>query len=988
MNAQYTPNPQFQPYIHNGETYYHQPHHPRLPFVPQQTQHPVPCNPHQNMLIHPQGGLAGNVTMAQRPWPGPSLSPTYPVLTQYPPSSNGYPSKGYAPVAPARSTTQQLSDTNVPHLNVHTFWKQRLAPLPGFCSAPDLFSVPAPELSLPTPQTLRSASKKSSPRSSYDGNNFELDIHAETYIPQYLKDIQKQPHRFTPLPSVPVYPPSSYFNDFPLSSSILEKYTVSWSDCTTLSNPPLREDARLVSISVDYQSHWLTLHAWELCRIADDKKKIVLWKIQVDVSNWEEAEFSIFVPGVRENYPRLEIGDIVHLKEIISDWGQGTGMAFEGRVILLRKREGYVYFHCPPLKVYIMNNISPNQQSVSNEIKTVPQCFNASFLANAGPAMAMEIAIRTIGDASKLTKRSLAHQWMFPDANDLELYPPVPSKPPHVTHESWVDKGLNAEQRMAASTVSLYQSPIPFLIRGPPGTGKTRTIVETVHQILRFQPNAHILLCAPSNPATDTLTQRLATVLNPREMLRLNDPNRTFAEIPDAIRPFCYIPNDDGKFALPPWKTLMRYKVVVTSCLDAAMLVSARCTNVVLAALEDEVMDGLHPEDRRPVSPHWTHLMIDEAAQGSEPELLVPISVVYTRPKQDGKEHADTTRTPPPEYHPLVTMPQLVLCGDSNQLGPIIVSDVARQNELDVSLLERLLERPVYAEHPEARSQAVHPITLEWQNGGLPAFKPFVNLTKNYRSHPAILMPPSAMFYNDSLEPCAANGLIAWAQLPNPSFPLVFIGTNTKEDSIHEKTTWYNAGEIERIADVVFSLMEEANKSSPPLQLQDIGVMAPWREQVWRLREDFRKRGFGRVDVGSVEDFQGREKRVVVISCVRSTSKYLAEDTAKGIGLVFERKRMNVAITRARELLVVVGNGALLSVDPYWKGFLQFAIRNRLYVGPDLQIEMDGAWISRLESLHLQAQEENGFIDPDDSEDKRAMILAGGVARDVLREHE
>jgi superfamily I DNA and/or RNA helicase len=58
---------------------------------------------------------------------------------------------------------------------------------------------------------------------------------------------------------------------------------------------------------------------------------------------------------------------------------------------------------------------------------------------------------------------------------------------------------------------------------------------------------------------------------------------------------------------------------------------------------------------------------------------------------------------------------------------------------------------------------------------------------------------------------------------------------------------------------------------------------------------------------------------------------------------------MNVAITRAKELLVVVGNGQLLKRDPYWKGFLQFALRNKLYIGPDLALELDGAWISRLE---------------------------------------
>ncbi|KAL0579214.1 adenylosuccinase ade13 [Marasmius crinis-equi] len=936
------------------------------------------------------------------------MNAVYPAQNHPPyPSANGIIANGHVSASPVRQSQQlppRPPDTTVPQLVVHAFWKQRLAPLPGFCSAPDLFRAPAPEPPLLTPPTPRSVSDKSLPDDEHEFG--ELDIHvrfvlyplrtriitshfkAESYIPQYLRDIQKAPHRFSPLPPVPVYPPSSYFDDFPLSPIIKTKYTVLLSDCTTLSKPPLPENISLSPISDDYQGHWLALHAWELCKNADDRKKIVLWKTSITVSNWEQAEFSIFVPGIRENHPRLELGDIVHLKEVLVDWNAGTGEAFEGRVVMLRKREGHLYFHCPSLKEYVEYALRMKGNPpalLPKDSQKISQSFNVSFLANAGPATAMEIAIRTLGGALRSTKiRSLLHRWILPEASDLESDPPVPSIPPHMTQEHWVDGGLNLEQRvLAALSIARYQSSLPFLISGPPGTGKTRTIVETVHQILRSQPRAHILLCAPSNPATDTLAQRLRTTLAPRDMLRLNDPNRTFAEIPDAIRPFCYIPKDDGKFALPPWKALMKYKVVVTSCLDAEMLVSARCTNVVLGALEDDVMEALRPDDRRPVTPHWTHLLIDEAAQGSEPELLIPISVVYTRSKE---EESATPHSPSPDYHPLSTAPQLVLCGDPNQLGPIISSDTARKNELDVSLLERLFERPVYAEHPEARSKAPRPAALQWQNGGLPGFKPFVNLTKNYRSHPAILMPPSAMFYNDSLEPYATNGLISWAGLPNPSFPLKFIGSYTKEDSINEKATWFNPGEIERIVEVVSDLMAEANKSSPPLQAQDIGVMAPWREQVWRLRVSLRKQGFAGVDVGSVEDFQGREKRVIIISCVRSTPKYLAEDRAKGIGLVFEKKRMNVAITRAKELLVVVGNGGLLSRDPYWKGFLQFAIRNNLYVGPELKVEMDGAWISKLESELVLAQEENGFVNGDADEDRRAMMIAGNLAREVLRE--
>lgn len=133
-------------------------------------------------------------------------------------------------------------------------------------------------------------------------------------------------------------------------------------------------------------------------------------------------------------------------------------------------------------------------------------------------------------------------------------------------------------------------------------------------------PNSHILLCAPSNSATDTLALRLAQggLLKPNELLRLNDKDRTFAEVPDSIRAFCYVEED--KFALPPFKTLMSYRVVVTCCLDANILVAAKCTNSFLTELEEAVMDSIHPIGTKHTAsqPHWTHLLIDEASATSE----------------------------------------------------------------------------------------------------------------------------------------------------------------------------------------------------------------------------------------------------------------------------------------------------------------------------------------------------------------------------------
>ena len=102
-------------------------------------------------------------------------------------------------------------------------------------------------------------------------------------------------------------------------------------------------------------------------------------------------------------------------------------------------------FHCPSLKEYV---IQGNPQNLPKDGQRVPQAFNASFLANAGPAMSMEIAIKTIGGVLQSKTRTSLHRWIFPEARDLVVDSPVPSVPPQMTQEHWVDGGLNAEQRV------------------------------------------------------------------------------------------------------------------------------------------------------------------------------------------------------------------------------------------------------------------------------------------------------------------------------------------------------------------------------------------------------------------------------------------------------------------------------------------------------------------------------------------------------------
>lgn len=158
---------------------------------------------------------------------------------------------------------------------------------------------------------------------------------------------------------------------------------------------------------------------------------------------------------------------------------------------------------------------------------------------------------------------------------------------------------------------------VPYLISGPPGTGKTKTIVEasmfllfllfedvlilTTKRIalqLIFAHTAqkhHILLCAPSNQAADTLAKRLIPHLSPRVLLRMISPSRSFAEVPSELLSYCFVQNDC--FSLPDWRKLMAYRLIVTTCADCSMLVEARCTNRDLARWQRIVNSGLEGEE-------------------------------------------------------------------------------------------------------------------------------------------------------------------------------------------------------------------------------------------------------------------------------------------------------------------------------------------------------------------------------------------------------
>ena len=200
-----------------------------------------------------------------------------------------------------------------------------------------------------------------------------------------------------------------------------------------------------------------------------------------------------------------------------------------------------------------------------------------------------------------------------------------------------------------------------------PGTGKTVrsapypaiysltccqvTIVEAILQVLKKDPNARVIACAPSNSAADLIASRL-TVLSDTEMFRFYAPSRHTNDVPSELRKYTCVTDKieySGPFKVPPGAIMKRFRVVVTTCVSASIFTG-----------------------RGMPRGHYSHIFIDEAGQATEPEAMIAI-----------KTMADNDTN-------------VILSGDPQQLGPIIRSRIASQLGLETSYIERLMQREVY----------------------------------------------------------------------------------------------------------------------------------------------------------------------------------------------------------------------------------------------------------------------------------------------------
>jgi len=437
---------------------------------------------------------------------------------------------------------------------------------------------------------------------------------------------------------------------------------------------------------------------------------------------------------------------------------------------------------------------------------------------------------------------------------------------------------LNVTQEEAVNRV--LRAKDVAIVHGPPGTGKTTTLVEAIYETLRREPQ--VLVCAQSNMAVDWISEKLVDrgvpVLRIGNPTRVNDKmlsftyERRFESHPDyellwairkAIRELrAHRKRGDEKYH----QKMERLKDRATELeirINAQLFGEARVIACTLVGAGHRLLDGQK----------FGTVFIDEAAQALEAACWIPIR----------------------------RCSRVILAGDHCQLPPTVKSIAALKAGLGKTMMERIVEQK-----PEV-------VTL---------------LRMQYRMNEEIMRFSSDWFYGNQVESAPEvkyrsildlDVPMEWKTLPDlPKGEEI----SFKEEFIGENFGRINKAEAELTLLTLQQYFERIGKTRVLNERLDVGVISPYRAQVQYLRSQLRKKEYFKpfrhlISVNTVDGFQGQERDIIVISLVRSNDQ-------GQIGFLRDLRRMNVAITRARMKLIIIGDVQTMSRHPFYRRLYEY----------------------------------------------------------------
>lgn len=443
---------------------------------------------------------------------------------------------------------------------------------------------------------------------------------------------------------------------------------------------------------------------------------------------------------------------------------------------------------------------------------------------------------------------------------------------------------LNPSQNQAVNQILAAQD--VAVIHGPPGTGKTTTLVQAIKLLAEREKT--VLVTAPSNTAVDLLSEKLAA--QDLRVVRIGNISRVDESILRHTLEFQISQH-------PESKNIKKVKVQAAECRRQANRLRSRrgyeayeerkrmeqeaaelssWANSLEQRLIDMILDdaqviactlvgAAHPVlDQR----KFRTAIVDEAAQALEPATWIPITKAS----------------------------KIVLTGDPFQLPPTVKSNEAAKKGFNITMIEKCLKR----------IQQVNLLNIQ------------------YRMNEVIMGFSNRQFYNNEL--MAAPGVKEHRLDIEMNAPVIFIdtaGCGFDEKVHHAYQSKYNPEEFQVLREHLYLIAEAFLEKEPP----SIAIISPYREQALHIEKELKEDpNVSKLDlsINTIDGFQGQEKDLVFISLVRSNTK-------GEIGFLTDYRRMNVAMTRARKQLIIVGDSATIGNNKFYSEFLDYCEKNGEY---------------------------------------------------------
>ena len=434
------------------------------------------------------------------------------------------------------------------------------------------------------------------------------------------------------------------------------------------------------------------------------------------------------------------------------------------------------------------------------------------------------------------------------------------------------------------------------VVHGPPGTGKTTTIVQAIRLVL--QTEKQVLVCAPTNTAVDLLTEKL--IEQGINVLRVGHPARVSEDLlkstidgqiqmhenykdikslrRNAEEYFKMASKYKRAMGRDDYKQRTLYYTEARNCIKESRLLEDYIVNSLFENSQVICCTPVTSNNKTLAKKRFNTLFFDEASQALEAISWIP----------------------------LLKCNRVIFSGDHFQLPPVVKSAKAKQEGLDKTMLDRCTKIDAIS-------------TL---------------LNRQYRMHQHIMQFSNAYFYNNELEADATvkDTLLSLNEdidiLHIPVELIDTAGCSFDEVQNPETLSLSNKGEADLVFKHLELLLQQYQHAGETTKL-DIGIISPYKEQRELLKEslqnfDYSEYLVNELDVKTIDGFQGEERDVIYISLVRSNPN-------SEIGFLSDIRRMNVALTRAKKKLVVIMDTATIGNHPFYKKFIEYCEINNFY---------------------------------------------------------